>query len=239
MQLPDSFLAAVSDYILRHKRVVSNFNWQVTKSAWQELRTGFPYEKYGNDLYSRHVALKWHLAEHWSRSDFDEKVRIAQWLVKEWGGIKRNRPETILGYVNQADAFRPATPFAGVASYSKILSIKDPAKFAIFDARVSIALNAIQLVMLRDGAIPSHSLLLFNMPPGQNRSVAKFAKAARRERLLKYGFRLVERDSTYSTYLAVLLAVTGIAGAPSLLDAEMILFVRAERLSEEALPLVQ
>jgi hypothetical protein len=68
-----------------------------------------------------------------------------------------------------------------VASYSKILSIKDPARITIFDARVAVTLNAVQLLMLRDGVLGPQDLLLFARPTGQNHSVAKFARAARPE----------------------------------------------------------
>jgi hypothetical protein len=238
MHLTDSFLSAVGHYVLSHKHLASEFDWRVGEAAWQKLGTGFEHWVYGDDQYGRHVALKWHLAEHWSKSPFDEKVRVAGWLVREWGGIKRNASETIVGYVNQADACRPATPFSGVASYSKIFSIKDPAKFAIFDARVSTTLNAAQLLMLRDGTIRQQDLMYFPMPTGQNTIVKYFAKAARPEIFIKKGFRS-ERNRTYETYMTILLAITGVAGVPSVLDAEMILFVAAPRLSQEALHLVQ
>jgi len=72
-----------------------------------------------------------------------------------------------LGYINQADAERPSTPFSGIASYSKIFSIKDPDRYAIFDARVSASLNAIQLIEFRRQKLLARDLCYFEIPQGQ------------------------------------------------------------------------
>ena len=40
----------------------------------------------------------------------------------------------------------PETPLSGIASFSKVLAIKDPLKYAIYDARVAVSINAIQMI---------------------------------------------------------------------------------------------
>ena len=240
MQLTDALLSAVGTYLISNRAAVLRFNWRVTEPAWERLGTGFKHQDFGADIYSLHVALKWHLSEHWSKSSFDEKLRVATWLIKDWGGIKRNASETIVGYVNQADAQRPATRFVGIASFSKVLSIKAPSRYAIFDARVSASLNAMQLLMLRDGTLRPADLVYFPMPNGQNRIIAKFSKAAGLEAFASIGFIPIERDKTYETYMALLLDVTSnVADGLTVLDAEMVMFVAAESLAQEALPLLQ
>jgi hypothetical protein len=175
MTLPAPFVAALSDYIANHLRAMSPYVWKVRDRAWMALRTGFDYEKYANDLPQQNIELKRHLAGHWAKSSLDEKIRIATWIVRDWGGNDRNSEMTILGYLNQADAERPASPFFGIASYSKILGIKDPDRYAVFDARVAASLNAIQLLLYRDRKLQSPNLVAFFVPPGQNAMVKRFA----------------------------------------------------------------
>ncbi|MGY3582548.1 hypothetical protein ACVIGB_008387 [Bradyrhizobium sp. USDA 4341] len=61
--------------------------------------TGFDYKRYENDLLRQNIELKLHLSEHWATSSLDEKLRVAGWIVKDWGGINNNSEMTILGYV--------------------------------------------------------------------------------------------------------------------------------------------
>jgi hypothetical protein len=212
-----------------------SFDWGVRSSAWRSLRTGFPHQKYANDLAQQNIELKWHLAKHWASAALDEKIRIATWIVSDWGGIRRNSEMTILGYVNQADAERPATPFAGISSYSKILAIKDPDRYAVFDARVAASINAIQLLGVSRTRLKPSDLLTFAIPAGRNSTVTDFrnndgslASLARR------GFTLVETDSTYATYLRLLSEVKCRVGGLSLLQIEMVLFARAPALCDDA-----
>jgi hypothetical protein len=120
MILPSGLVCALSSYAATHIGAMNPSVWKTRDNAWRKLRTGFDYQKYKNDLLRQNVELKLHLAEHWAKSSLDEKLRVANWIVRDWGGINRNTEMTILGYVNQADAERPATPFFGIASYSKI-----------------------------------------------------------------------------------------------------------------------
>lgn len=43
---------------------------------------------------------------------------------------------------------------SGVATWSKLLAIQSPERFAIFDARVSVAFDALQVVQDHERAIP-------------------------------------------------------------------------------------
>jgi hypothetical protein len=57
-----------------------------------------------------------------------------------------NRPEKLQGYIAAGDDELAGSGTAGIASWSKLLAIRAPEKFAIFDARVSVALKALQIV---------------------------------------------------------------------------------------------
>jgi hypothetical protein len=231
-------VAALSDYIAAHMSTMSPYAWEVRESAWKSLHTGFDYRKFAGNLPRQNIELKRHLSEHWAVSSLDEKIRVATWIVKDWGGINRNSEMTILSYVNQADAERPATPFFGIASYSKILSIKDPEGYAVFDARVAASLNAIQLLLDRDKRLVPPHLLVFFAPVGQNETINRFNSAAFPVALKRLGFSAVERNAIYGTYMASVHAISGIIHK-SVLEIEMFLFAQAVQLSEEALPLAR
>jgi hypothetical protein len=225
--------AAMARYIAEHADKALSYVWKVTEPTWAALATGFDHKQYAGDLPQQNIELKRHLAGHWAVASLDEKIRIATWIVRDWGGIRRNSPMTILGYVNQADAERPATPFFGISSYSKILGIKDPERYAVYDARVAASLNAVQLLIGPD-ELQSHLRAFFG-PPGRNETVKRFDttfSAAQAE----LGFVAINRDQTYGTYMTLLPAIAAELGK-SVLEVEMFLFGQANQLCEEALPL--
>jgi|ERR1700683_5034105 len=84
------------------------------------------------------------LSEIW-KNEPTRRPEIAAWYVRDWGGIKSNRKETIDKYVCLSEADLTALNMQGVATWSKILVVQNPDTYAIFDARVSAALNALQL----------------------------------------------------------------------------------------------
>jgi hypothetical protein len=226
--------AALADYIARS--AMSPYSWKVGDKAWKAL-AGFDHEKYTKDLQRQNIELKLYLANCWATASVDEKIRIATWIVSNWGGIHRNTAMTILRYVNQADAERPATPFAGISSYSKILSIKDPDRYAIYDARVAASLNAIQLLLSQANKLQPPNLVAFAVPPGRNKAVKRFdlAFTARANGL---GFTRIELDAIYGTYVTILLSISN-AIHKSMLEVEMFLFAQADQLCVEALPLAK
>lgn len=235
MTIPEALIEAATEYVAAHRDSLSSFDWSVRSSAWRSLGTGFPHQKYANDLAQQNIELKWHLAKHWASAAIDERIRIATWIVSDWGGIRRNSEMTILAYVNQADAERPATPFTGISSYSKVLAIKDPERFAIFDARVAASINAIQLLgVSRSNLKPSNSLA-FTIPAGRNGAVTDFrSNVGSLASLVRAGFALVEADSTYGMYLTLLSEIERRLGGLSLLQIEMVLFARAPALCDDA-----
>jgi hypothetical protein len=226
-------VAALSDYIASHI-AMSPYAWKVGGAAWRTLGTGFDHQKYSDNLPRQNIALKLHLAEHWASSLLNEKLRISKWIVKDWGGINRNSDMKILGYVNQADAERPATPFDGISSYSKIFGIKDPLRYAIYDARVAASLNAIQLLLMRERRLQSPDMLAFSVPLGRNQMVNLFCSTAFPVALTRLGFIDVERDAIFGIYLAILSDISS-AISKSILEVEMYLFAEANELCRQAL----
>jgi hypothetical protein len=235
MHPTQELVRAISDFVEKRAKEASPYSWEVTEATWKKLDAGFPHDSFGTDYPRQNIALKHHLADRWRGAAYEEKIRLATWVVRDWGGIRRNAPHTIAGYVNQADSVRPSTPFYGVASYSKILAIKDPITYAIYDARAAASLIAIQVIE----RLGDPDAIAFPVPPGQNsliagtKQVTGFADAVMpvlRER----SYRPIPRDEAFDTYLALLRPTARQPGL-SILDVEMFLFSEADKLCREAM----
>lgn len=233
----DSFVSFFSGYLipgLGLPALKTSYTWSLPRSASDFIGT-LPE---GNG-YDANVGLKIGLHEKWKTSE-DEQVRrnIAHWVIKNWGGVRGNRDETLAGYVDMADAEEPLTPIKGVASYSKLLSIVHPSKYAIYDARVAVALNAVQLFNGRKG-------IVFPYVSGRNkitgdsvnkRGFAKLRKFSARE-LERQGWTVIAPRVGYQMYIQLLNEVRSrFTHKHELHDFEMTLFSQAEQLAIRVAP---
>jgi hypothetical protein len=83
--------------------------------------------------------------------------------------------------------------------------MRDPDKFAIYDARVAASLNAIQLILRLQG-LSSVNFLAFPMPGSRNKEVIRFCKMFPSKILTEktYGFQRVPNDDAFSVFLNLL-----------------------------------
>ena len=150
-------------------------------------------------------------------------------MIRDWGGIRRNSDSRIKSYVLLADEAEPETPLEGVSSYSKVLSIRNPEKYAIYDSRVAASLNALQLQDQQ-----SLEAVAFSCPASQNKKIKEFSKQFSRRSLIHvYGFKPIHRSETYRYFTTLLSELKQMTGA-SVLEIEMRLFADAEWLCEAA-----
>lgn len=237
MTVPVALVAVISDAIAS-KPSFPRYTWPVKDRVWGLLQTGFDHTAFGDDTVAQNIALKAHLSQYWPGQPHQEKVRLASWIVRDWGGIRANRDMTIIGYVEKADAELPTTPFLGVASYSKVLAMKHPDRYAIYDARAAASILAIQLLNLDQ--LPDDSRILFPIPSGRNTTIAGnneqegFVEIFTRNVLARRGFSPVPRSGAYSLYLELLAAVAHAANQ-TILKTEMFLFSSAPALCRAAM----
>lgn len=226
MPPPEQLVHVVANAIANAPNL-SAYAWPVKDRVWALLQTGFDHAAYGTDTAAQNIALKVHLAQYWPLQNYDERLRLAWWIVRDWGGIRRNKPQRVADYVEKADAKRPTTPFEGVASYSKILAMKHPDRYAIYDARVAAAIMALQVLNL--GSLDEDSRHLYPIPQGRNVTIAGndaedgFVEIFTRDVFVQLGFSAIAKDAAYSAYLELLGAIA-IASGRTLLQAEMFLF---------------
>jgi hypothetical protein len=180
--------------------------------------------------FSANVELKHFLNKLWNNSDKTD-FEVAEIIIKEWGGIKGNKKETIEKYIQRVRSHNFETSFKGLASYTKLYSIAEPERFAIYDARVAVTLNAIQY----NANITSG--IIFNYLSGRNNITGyrqkktgfsqqkQFTKAS----LASRGWEKVPQDQTYQLYLNYLQLCIKHNSNWKLHELEMVLFANAEK----------
>jgi len=201
-----------------------NYYWKIPKIE------GFSGT--GKTSYKANIELKKFLNSSWNESNNNqEKNILSKIIVADWGGVKRNYPETLESYVKEIQKEIPNTPIKGVASYSKIFSITNLEQYAIYDARVAVSLNAIQLNKeVKNG-------VAFNYIPGRNNitgnAVEKIGfvhqEKYKVKNLIANGWSRIKRDDTYEVYLDTLRKCLKAFPAYKLYDLEMVLFANAEK----------
>jgi hypothetical protein len=141
------------------------------------------------------------------------RYELAAWYVRDWGGIRRNDDATIKVYCDSPEGELASSTWKGVATWSKILAMRNPDKYAIYDARVGAALVALQLLK---GA---PNLLLFPQVPSRNNAITDFQR-----RIKTIGGR---RGQTYNDYADLLGTVAAKTKLNSPEEIGMVLFANS------------
>lgn len=208
------------------KSIKENYSW-MAKSLPKGIRLTDAATK---SNYQINVELKFELSRLWRNSPA-RRLELVNYIVSTWGGIRGNSQDTLKRY-SLLQRRAESLPLKGVASYSKVLGMIDPDEYAIYDARVAVALNAVQLL----ARVPRGCF--FPYLPGRNNivgnSVTKrgFSQDSRFKwgSSLFNGWTLIEKDEAYLRYLEALKVVSRSEGIP-LYTLEMTLFSDAEELA--------
>lgn len=217
-------IAILCDFFRREvPRLEETYNWKIPKVV------GF--NQSGETGYQPNLNLKAFLTQLWERSlSREERIHLAKIIVSDWGGVRANRPDTLASYIDGITNGTAPTALNGVASYSKILAIVFPGKYAIYDARVAACLNAIQInAGIQNG-------IAFNYVPGRNNVIgnAKTKSGFTHEmrfstkELVRAGWLPINRAQTYSEYLELLSNCSKELPTHKLASLEMALFANAE-----------
>jgi hypothetical protein len=205
------------------------YNWSIpeTDRHWLKISKACGYRA--------NVKLKRDLQSAWKNSHNDGNTRldIAKWIIKDWGGIGANKPKTIERYAAEASLQSPKTPISGLASFSKVLAASDSDRYAIYDARVAVSLNAIQLLagVREDGIalpyLPGRNKITGDSSVKPRRGFSSKEAFSRKTLCQSYGWKTMRRDDAYSAYLELL----GAHSNYKVYEMEMALFAQAETLA--------
>ena len=81
-----------------------------------------------------------------------KSIRLLNGIFIIGGGVKANSKDTLRKYTETSPEQLIIKGSKGIASWSKALTVIDPARYAIYDARVAMSLNALQIIDSIDDA---------------------------------------------------------------------------------------
>jgi hypothetical protein len=219
MQLVEAIVA------LGHANLSSENSWY----SWRSINHDFLPLGIGmlhGSEYAQNVELKHRLHQQWAAGDEGTRVALSQYYVATWGGVRRNKPETLARYAQEPVESSIARGKKGIPSWSKVLCIRDPNRYAIYDARVSVSLNLLQHLK------ECEKKELFPLLKGQNKSinaaVTQLSDLARNE-----GWQRLSEKAFYERYLGYAHQAGSELGV-ELCTVEMLLFAFAPKLAEQA-----
>ena len=212
--------ATLVSYATQHLPALpNNYSWKFDPAV---VHTDFGVTVTGVTWYDKTRALKRGLSQVWA-SRPNKRTALADYAVRIWGGVKRNAPTTIDSYVQTVSQGDVPKTHKGIASWSKVAAFSEPNEHAIFDARVSFSLNAIQL--LSGGG----QCWWFPHLAGQNKLLRETWPVLRtRAEVQKW--TAIESTQVYSTYIVLLKSVSR-SLRKDIDDVEMLLFAKAEELA--------
>ena len=180
----------------------------------------------GGSLYKKNISLKKVLNEKWMNSDKNEKEILIKYYISTWGGIHTNSAKKMKYYSESDSDELISNGSKGIASWSKALCIHNPEKYAIFDARVSISLNALQIISNVE------KKLFFPVLTSRNTVIKEAIKRANNV-AKEDNWKNSTECTFYKNYLALLEEVSKKLKT-KVYSIEMLLFAKAEELSKEA-----
>jgi hypothetical protein len=196
--------------------------------------SGFEPEAFPSNA-DANIALKYFLSERWRLADAAQRRALARWVVVKWGRIQSNDTTTIRTHADAACVPQLTYRQAGIASLSKILAVANPDLFAVYDARVAAALNAVQL------GSGVHQWIAFRYVGGRNVTIhgrrddsgrlteEGFVHMHPIASLQSRGWSVPGRGLNYLTYLAVLQECKRRLRGYKLAALEIALFANAVR----------
>lgn len=174
---------------------------------------------------------------HAAAGQAQAQIEIARQFVVEWGGINALHQKVLAVYALEDEARTVCRGLPGIASWSKVLALKNPARFMIYDARVAFALDYIIYQYDRSHASgdPGPIAGYFRQPPTRNTTINE-ANVRRRNRNIQWRVhRAVRGKLLYPAYLETIHRVAQRMSANPI-HIEMMLFARAPAMAAAAFP---
>lgn len=216
------FQEAIKNFIDQHiGQLLETYLW---KFSTENLPIKFDF--YGTSEYENSLNLRMHLHNAYLVHD-KSREDIQNWYVTNWGGVRSNRKETLKKYCELSAPELISLGSKGIASWSKMLSIRDPSQYCIYDARVGFALNAVQAIYKVDDPI------YFPLLPSRNtfiRSSEPYIRELFKEVPLAKDF--------YMTYNSILKNYCKSNKSWGIQSAEMVFFSQAPLLASQVRSLI-
>jgi hypothetical protein len=214
-----NFQDTLNAYLLKHSNQIKiSYRWPFSTKAFP-----LPYTKQSSNDYQNSLDLREFIHKK-IKTKSEKSSELQTWYVKYWGGVKTNRESTFEDYLQtSSEDLIKKRGEKGIASWSKMLSVRDPSAFAIYDARVALSLNTISL---KKSSKPN---LFFPQLPSRNKKIVEAQAFIKKYAKSK---NLNSESEFYSHYLCFLRqAVSDCGNQFDMQTAEMVLFANAEDLA--------
>jgi hypothetical protein len=212
------FQESLNTYLLENYSDIRHiYNWPFSTK-------NFPLE-YSNDSknsYQNSLDLR-KLIHNEIKNNSEVSGALQAWYVRDWGGVRTNKQVTLDKYIGMSSENLVDRGEKGIASWSKMLSVRDPKKYVIYDARVAMSLNTISL-MKSEG-----STLFFPQLSSRNKNIRNAQALVDMKAMSEH---LAVSHYFYREYLKLLNeAVNQCGNKFDIQTAEMVLFANAENLA--------
>jgi hypothetical protein len=216
----------IQDFLKSKDANPDNYNWEIKPS---KLPCDLLIQGSGN--FEQNINLKYKISSLWEQAarqnDKAKLLKLVNYVVSTWGGVHTNKDSILQGYLQKIKSSRylliQDQKEKGIASWSKILTFSAPDEFAIFDARVALSLNALQIFK---GNSKTDFLRFPSLLP-RSKSI-KVANTNLNRYFKKQG--ISKAENFYPTYLK-LLSEARLKGQ-KICEVEMLLFSAAPSFAE-------
>ncbi len=140
------------------------YQWQINETSLPlsiKLLPGTNYQQ------NHKLKEELHLRFKHSAQNSVERLSLLNYYISEWGGIRANKEGKLEEYAKSAPIDLIGRGKDGIASWSKALVLHNPDKYAIYDARVAVSLNCLQV----DKQITKKEL--YPLLPSRNKKIEK------------------------------------------------------------------
>tara|TARA_B110000211_G_scaffold231167_1_gene292226 strand:- start:407 stop:1204 length:798 start_codon:yes stop_codon:yes gene_type:complete len=213
---------------------VKSYEWPKKGPNLDELISVYDpkFQLSGDSNYEKNVSLKLLLSKKFNENNLDVNS-ISKWIIMSWGGIKV-LSRKIDDYIYHVETKSYPDYLNGVASYSKLFAMFYPREFAIYDARVAVSLNIIQLLSDEKNALFFPYLSGRNKVTGDQTSGRGFSniydfKKNQIEATSQKHWEFIKQKDVYKIYNEILNDLCE-ENKWDLWDVEMLLFAKAEEL---------
>ncbi len=209
------------------ENITSENDWY----AWREINPALLPKDISlpaGNQYRQNVFLKNALSSQYHAGDDKSKFEVTSYYIATWGGVRSNKRESINFYAFGSPEDLIARGSQGIASWSKALCVRDPKAFAIYDARVALGINCLQIIF--NVSEPE----LFPLLSGRNKAVIEGNKLVK-SFASRAAWAKAKNDGFYKKYNAALSAAAKALGI-EIYTLEMLLFSRTLSLLNQAIP---
>ena len=192
---------------------------------------------HADDLYNisnsaeRNIHLRSLLSKPLKSKDMAIRKAAIEWVVYDWGNVRgksekhESWPEKLMNYEHDVvESFISANYQDRIASWSKVLGFADCHKYAIYDARVAMSLNAIL-----DNTDYKYR---FYMPPPSSTKLSSLFSDIKKHVAKKYSGKKPTYLG-YFDYMDLLNAIVAKNLAKNVLEIEMRLFAHGMTFAEK------